>query len=796
MITIERLQAGDVATAAEMHLQNMGGRLSGEPGRRLLKMYYGALARRRGGMCLVARDSESDAVCGLAVVIWTGHPLWAHLFVQAPFKFGWWAALNFLLDPAKALSFPRLLWERWPVKRLKRRAGASPTEGCILHTLISTTPGRSVGTNLASAAMADARRLGFRYMFVPAVGANHAANRVYIKAGFQLLMTTSELGKKVNWYGRPLDELQQPDGLPQSTTKAVYILGINAYHAGASACLIKDGQLIAAVEEERFNRIKYAAGFPVESIRYCLEQAGITAHDLDHIGISKDPTANMYKKILYTLRRRPSLRLIKDRLAHMGEVQDIKKTFCQALGIEPAAVQAEFHNVEHHRAHLASAFFVSPFQEAALLSVDGFGDFVSTMIGRGSGNKIEVLDTVNFPYSLGIFYTAVTQWLGFTKFGDEGKVQGLAAYGQPVCLDNLRKIVRLKPDGQFDLDLDYFINWSEVVNMTWEEGSPSLATVYSPKFVTKFGAPRHPHTEVTPAQANMAASLQLMLEEAEFHVIRHLQQVTGLKALCMAGGVALNSTVNGKILPQTPFTDIFIQPAANDAGTALGVAYYIYHQLLGMPRCFVMDRAYTGPSFRNGTVESALQRHNLAYQTHDLDEMSKRVAQLLAEGKVVGWFQGNMEWGPRALGNRSILADPRRDDMKDILNARVKHREKFRPFAPSILMESVGDYFDQTYPDPFMIKVYNVLEHKRKEIPAVTHIDGTGRLQTVGKEQNPLYWQLIKEFENITGVPIVLNTSFNENEPIVCRPEEAIECFLRTRMDALAIGNYLIEKEG
>jgi len=574
------------------------------------------------------------------------------------------------------------------------------------------------------------------------------------------------------------------------------VLGINVYHAGASACLIKDGQLLAAVEEERFRRIKYCAGFPTEAIRYCLDKAGITAYDLDHIGISRDPSANLYKKVIFTLRRRPTFELIKSRLVEMAEVKDAKKEFCQSLGIKWGDLKAEYHNVEHHRAHLASAFFVSPFQEAALLSVDGFGDFVSTMTGRGSGNKIQVLDTVCYPYSLGAFFTAGTQWLGFPKFGDEGKVQGLAAYGRPVYLDELRKILRLKHSGRFDLDLNYFVYWNEGIDMTWEESSPSLGTMYSRKFVEKFGPPRQPLSEITPLYADMAASLQAMLEEAEFHVVHNLHRATGLKALCMAGGVALNSTFNGKVLPQTPFKDIFIQPAANDAGTALGVAYYIYHQVLGMPRCFVMDRAYTGPCFTNDAVQSVLQRHNIAYETYEFDEMTRRVAQLLAEGKVVGWFQGCMEWGPRALGNRSILADPRRPDMKDILNARVKHREKFRPFAPSILMESVGDYFDQTYPDPFMLKVYNVLEHKRKEIPAVTHIDGTGRLQTVEKDQNPLYWQLIKEFERLTSVPVLLNTSFNENEPIVCRPEEAIECFLRTRMDVLAIGNYLVRKGG
>jgi carbamoyltransferase len=575
----------------------------------------------------------------------------------------------------------------------------------------------------------------------------------------------------------------------------MYILGINAYHAGSSACLIQDGRLVAAVEEERFRRIKYWAGFPAESIRFCLAQAGITPYDLNHVGISRDPSANLHKKVLFALRRRPSLDLIRQRLANMAEVRDVRKELCEQLGADPGAFRAEFHNVEHHRAHLASAFFVSPFEEAALLSVDGFGDFVSTMLGRGRGNRIEVLDTVNYPHSLGIVYTAITQWLGFPKFGDEGKVQGLAPYGKPEYQEELRHLVRLKPSGRFELDLSYFVHWAEGVDMTWEDASPRLGTIYSEKFTSKFGPARCPGGEVTPHYANMAASLQNCLEEAEFHVLRHLQAATGLKALCMAGGVALNSSFNGKVLPQTDFENIFIQPAASDAGTALGVAYYIYHQILGKPRAFVMCDAYTGPCFRNGVVESALRQRNVAFQTRDLEEMPGIAARLLAAGKIVGWFQGGMEWGPRALGNRSILADPRRAEMKAVLNARIKHRETFRPFAPSVLSESTGDYFDQSYPDPFMLKVYNVLEHRRAQIPAVTHVDGTGRLQTVTKEHNPLYWELIREFQGLAGVPVVLNTSFNENEPIVCRPEEAIECFLRTKMDALAIGEYLIQKE-
>jgi carbamoyltransferase len=575
----------------------------------------------------------------------------------------------------------------------------------------------------------------------------------------------------------------------------LYILGINAYHGGASACLIEDGRLVAAAEEERFTRVKYWAGFPVKAIEFVLSEAGITAYDLDHVGISIDPKANLMQKALFAFRNRPTLGFVRDRLSHSLKTGTLKTEFAEHLGLDAKDLKAQFHNVEHHRAHMASAFFVSPHERAAILSVDGAGDFVTTMWGTGQGNKLHVMDEILFPHSLGIFYTAVTQWLGFPKYGDEGKTMGLAPYGDPEpFMDAMRRMVRLQSDGTFELDLDYFVHHAEGADMSWAGGEPTLGTLFSPKMVELLGEPRVPRSEITQRHMDVAASMQAMLEEAEFAIVRKLQRETGETTLCMAGGVALNSAFNGKVLPQTDFTEIFIQPAAGDAGTALGVCYYIYHQLLDQPRTYVMNDAYTGPQFDNATIEAALKRYNVAYQTLDENALVARAAEIVANGDVLGWFQGRMEWGPRALGNRSIIADPRRDDMKDILNARIKHREKFRPFAPSVLLEATGDYFDQSYPDPFMIKVYNVLPEKREEIPAVTHVDGTGRLQTVEREHAPLYWSLIHAFGEKTGTPVVLNTSFNENEPIVCTPDEAIDCFLRTKMDALALGNFLIEK--
>ena len=575
----------------------------------------------------------------------------------------------------------------------------------------------------------------------------------------------------------------------------MYILGINAYHGGASACLTENGRLIAAAEEERFTRVKYWAGFPVKAIEYALAEAGITPQDLDHIGISIDPRANLMHKALFAFRNRPTLGFVRDRLSHSLKTGTLKTEFAEHMGVEANTLKAEFHNVEHHRAHMASAFFVSPFDRAAILSVDGAGDFVTTMWGTGQGNKIEVLDEILFPHSLGIFYTAVTQWLGFPKYGDEGKTMGLAPYGDPApFMDAMRRMVRVQSDGTFELDLDYFVHHAEGADMSWAGGEPTLGMLFSPKMVELFGEPRVPRSEITQRHMDVAAAMQAMLEEAEFAIVRKLQAETGQTALCMAGGVALNSAFNGKVLPETNFREIYIQPAAGDAGTALGVCYFIYHQLLDQPRNYVMHDAYTGPQFDNGAIEAVLKRHNLAYQALEENALVARAAEIVANGDVLGWFQGRMEWGPRALGNRSIIADPRRDDMKDILNARIKHREKFRPFAPSVLLDATGDYFDQTYPDPFMIKVYNVLPDKQAEIPAVTHVDGTGRLQTVEREHAPLYWSLINAFGERTGTPVVLNTSFNENEPIVCTPEEAVDCFLRTRMDALAVGNFLIEK--
>lgn len=595
----------------------------------------------------------------------------------------------------------------------------------------------------------------------------------------------------------------------------VIVLGINAYHGDAAAALVRDGQLIAAAEEERFNRRKHCAGFPAEAVRYCLTEAGVSLEDVEHVGVSRDPAAHLHKKILYAATRaaksiggararrqtgeaggRGFLGAVTERLANTAKVRNLKDGLAKALAVPKSRVRAEFHNVEHHRAHLASSFYVSPFERAALLSIDGFGDFISTMWGEGSGNEIVVLGQVEYPHSAGILYTATTQFLGFPHYGDEGKVMGLAPYGRPRFIEEFRDIIRTEEGGRFQLNLDYFRHHAEGVEMTWDEGSPVIGRIFSDEYEKVFGSRRVEGSQLTEREEDIAASLQLRLEEVAFHVLNHLHERTGLTDLGLSGGVAYNSVMNGKILLNTPFRRVFVQPAAGDSGTAVGVCYEIYNGVLKRERGYVMEGAYTGPEFSDEVIRAELDRSGLEYESFETEsELTARAAVDIAVGKVVGWFQGRMEFGPRALGNRSIVVDPRRRDMKTILNERIKRREPFRPFAPSILAEHVGDYFEQTHPAPTMLMVYKVKPERRADIPAVTHVDGSGRLQTVTREVNARYYRLIHDFYRITGVPVILNTSFNENEPVVCTPRHAIDCFLKTRMDSLYLGNHVVRRE-
>ncbi|MCC6556758.1 MAG: carbamoyltransferase [Polyangiaceae bacterium] len=570
------------------------------------------------------------------------------------------------------------------------------------------------------------------------------------------------------------------------------ILGINAYHGDASAALLVDGQLVAAAEEERFNRIKHCAGFPRRAIEYCLEAAGARIEDLDHIAIGRDPRAHLGDKVIYSLKKRPDFNFVVDRVKNMLQVRDPKAHLGASLGVDPKRIRAESHNVEHHRAHMSSAYFASPFDEAAVVSMDGFGDFVSTMWATGRGNKLEIHRRVGFPHSLGLFYSGITQYLGFPKFGDEYKVMGLSAYGAPDLLDKMRKVVIVK-DGAFELGLEYFQHHTKGIAMTWE-GEPRFDTINSERLLDLLGPARVGGAPMEDRFKAVATSVQAVFEEAYFEILETARKLSGSPRLAMAGGCAHNSLVAGKIRPRGTFQDVFIQPAAGDAGTSLGAALYVYHHKLGNPRRFRQTHSYYGPSFNQAAIEELLRKEGVAFETMPDEELLPRVAKAITEGKVIGWFQGRMEWGPRALGNRSILVDPRRHDMKDILNERIKRREMFRPFAPAVLLDRVGDYFEQDYPDPFMTKVYKIKPERRAEIPAVTHVDGTGRLQTVAEKENPRYYRLIQEFGRQTGTPILLNTSFNENEPVVCTPKEALDCYLRTKMDVLVLENAYLEK--
>ena len=572
------------------------------------------------------------------------------------------------------------------------------------------------------------------------------------------------------------------------------ILGLNAFHGDAAAALILDGELVVAAEEERFNRVKHCAGFPELAARWCLEDAGLEPGDLDHVAVSRDPKANLGRKLLRTIRHGASARYLKARLENAAKVRDVRSALARALDVSPDALRAEVHNVEHHQAHVASAFFVSPFERAAVLSVDGFGDFASTMLAVGRGNRFEVLDRVLFPHSLGIFYTALTQWLGFPKYGDEGKVMGLAPYGDPEAqLARMRDLVRVDGD-LFELGLDYFTHDKEGVDMTWDEQTPTIGRIFSDRMVEAFGPAREPRTELERRHEDVAAGLQAMLEEAYLHLVQALWERTREPALCLAGGVALNAVANGRIRPETPFEDVYVQPAAGDSGTAVGAAYWVWNQALGRPRGFVMEHAYTGPEYSDEECAAAARAGGFEPERLDDDRLFGEVARAIEAGDVVGWFQGRMEFGPRALGNRSIVVDPRRADMKDILNARIKHREPFRPFAPSILAEATGDWFEQDYTSPFMVLVYKTKAERRAQIPAVNHVDDTGRLQTVEERVSPRYHRLISEFARLTGVPVVLNTSFNENEPIVMTPGQAVDTFAKTKMDLLVLGNQVVRR--
>lgn len=571
------------------------------------------------------------------------------------------------------------------------------------------------------------------------------------------------------------------------------ILGINAYHGDASASLVVDGQLVAAVEEERFNRIKHWAGFPAESIRWCLERGGVNAADLDHVAISFDPRANVGKRLAFVAKNRPSLRAIADRLKRQGKTLKLEDQFADAVGLTAHELKAKFHRIEHHQTHVAAGFLISPYEESAVLSVDGMGDFTSTMTAMGKGTQWAELDRVWFPHSIGFLYSAITMYLGFPYYGDEYKVMGLAPYGEPEFADFFRKMIRPKGD-VFELNLDYFTHHKRGIKMSWNDGAPVVQPFHSALLEKEMGAMRRKDEEMTQRHDNIAKSLQVVTEEIILHMLNRLHDRTKCANLCMTGGVAMNSVANGKITTNTPFENVYIPAGAADNGTSFGAAFYVWNKVLGKPRGFVQDHAYWGCETSDDDCAHTIQRVGLPFERLDDESLLETTADKMINGKVVGWFQGKMEFGARALGSRSLIADPRRTDMRDIINLRIKFREKFRPFAPSILEEEVGNWFEIDEPTPYMEKVFPIRKEKHALIPAVTHVDGSGRLQSVSKKSNPRYHALISKFFEKTGVPIVLNTSLNENEPVVRIPEEAISCFLRTDMDVLVLGNCIIDR--
>ena len=572
------------------------------------------------------------------------------------------------------------------------------------------------------------------------------------------------------------------------------ILGLNMFHADASAAIIQDGEVAFAIAEERLNRIKHYAGFPALAIQACLDAVGAKISDIDHVAIGQDKDANLARKIEYAVANPDKLLNLIQLRRRKQPMQDLRSLIARSIDCDPGSLKFQEHHLEHHIAHIASAYYCSPWDRAAGFSYDGSGDFVSTMMARCQGTEIEVLNRVFLPHSLGSFYTMICEFIGYNRYGDEGKVMGLAPYGKDTYCDQVRQIIG-KLNGEFRLNLRYFKSIGSNQGMQIQaDGTVQLARHFSERMQQLFGEPRVPHADITQRDMDLAYAMQYWFEESFFHLLNELHERVPEDRLAMAGGCALNSVANGKLFSRTPFRETWIQPAAGDEGLAIGAALHTWHSVLKQPRRSSLTHSYLGPEFSPEKIQTELQKAGLRYVRMEREPLLQSVIEQMAAGNVVGWFQGRMEWGPRALGNRSIVAHPGLPNMKDILNARIKHREWFRPFAPSILAERQGEYFEHSHPSPFMLHVYKIRPEKREQLCAVNHVDNTGRLQSVSREENPLYYDLIKAFDRKTGIPVILNTSFNENEPIVCAPEQAIDCFKRTRMDALAIGPFFATK--
>jgi|AntAceMinimDraft_17_1070374.scaffolds.fasta_scaffold01196_3 carbamoyltransferase len=557
------------------------------------------------------------------------------------------------------------------------------------------------------------------------------------------------------------------------------ILGISCFYHDSAACLVKDGKVIAAAQEERFNRIKNSSDFPVNAINYCIQKGEITFDDIDYIGFYEKPYLKFSRVITDHLNSYPFsfknfLRTIpywlQDRLIIPVL---LKKELCY---------EGKTLFVKHHISHAASAFLVSPFEEAAIITADGLGEFATTTYGYGKKNNIRIIKELQYPNSLGLVYTAITSYLGFEANTGEGKTMGLSSYGKPTYIDKFKEIITVKPDGSFKIDNSFF-------------GFNKGTRMYSKKFIKTFGKPRKTKEKIEQRHCDIAASLQKFTEDTLIAIAKNVYKETKMDNLCLAGGIFLNCVANNRILEETPFKKIFIQPAAGDAGGALGVAQYIYNSILNNPRNYVMENAYLGPDFSENQIKKCLLKANITFRRYENDELTKYIAKKISQNNTIGWFQGRMEFGPRALGNRSIFGNPCNPDMKNILNDKIKKRESFRPYAPIILEEKANDFFALQSSSPFMLLAPKVKKDKEKLVPSITHIDKTARVQTINKKINPLLWNLINEFEKITGVPIIINTSFNlRGEPIVCSPDDAINDFQKSKMDYLVLGNFVAKK--
>ena len=573
------------------------------------------------------------------------------------------------------------------------------------------------------------------------------------------------------------------------------ILGINTFHAGSSAAVIVDGEPVVALAEERLNRVKYFAGFPKMAVARCLEIAGLNFSDIDAVAVGRDSSANLHKKLEFALKHPTKLLNLARIRSKSKTFDDLKSLIAAECEVDPASLKFKTYNVEHHLAHTASAYFASDWEHSAGITIDGSGDFVSCLLSECEGDEIRALKKVFVPHSLGTFYTAVCQFIGYGKYGDEGKVMGLAPLGEDRFRDFFEKALKPTTNG-FELNSEYFLPFGANQGMEINEaGEMIVHRLYSDKFIRELGEPRERHAEITGRDMDIAYGLQRVFEKYYMHLLDSLHQLVPTERVSMAGGCALNSVANGKLLLETPFRETCIQPAAGDDGLALGAALYVSNSILKEGKRWVMKNSYLGNEYADSVIRAELDRYRMSFEELNRESLLEKTAEEIRNGKVVGWFQGRMEWGPRALGNRSILAHPGFPNMKDILNARIKHREAFRPFAPSVLQERQAELFEQDHPSPFMLHVYKIRPEWRERLSAVNHVDDTGRLQTVAREENPLYYDLIRKFESKTGIPVILNTSFNENEPIVCEPFQAIECFLRTKMDVLVIGSFFCKKD-